>query len=944
MLSAIYNIIIFPLTQLLEFCYQFVFEATGKEAIAVIFLSFIVTLCTLPLYMVAESWQDIERATQKKLKTGIDRIKKAFKGDEQYMILNTYYKQNHYSPIMALRSSFSLLIQVPFFLAAYHFLSDLGTLKGVSFLFIKDFGSPDATFHIGAFAINVLPIAMTIINCCSGYIYSKGHPIQEKIQIYAFAAIFLIVLYNSPAGLVVYWTMNNILSLVKNIFYKLKNPKKTLYILLCIFSLICIASPFTILSNRKNTFRLAICCFGVILPFIPFAVIAVAKLIDKNFKKLEKNAGLRCSIFYFSAITLAVLCGLIIPSMLIESEPNNYCYVDSYKSPFIFLFTPFWQAIGFFVFWPAAFYGLFSVRIKKALTVLFSSIAVLALANCFIFGGSYGPIYPELLFMQPQDFMPNITHIIINLLVLAVLFITVILLLSKLPKFMHSAMIIVILAGGVISLKNIVSIKSDYDNMTPPSYNDELEPIFHLSKTGKNVIVIMQDRCFSPFLPYVFEELPELKEKYDGFHWYPNTVSMGKLTMIGTPGLFGGYDYTPFKMNEWTEKDLQDKHNEALLTLPLIFSENGYIAQVANLPYENYLEQPEYNMYMDNEDLKKEGIEIEEHSDPSENPYTVKYKGHKTIQHNTVLGTYTNRWYAQHNQTKDPYISSQILRNFIWFSFFKIVPPFLRGGIYHKNYWRAYNKWDDTARFVDNYSVHDYLPELTDFYEDSYYGEENKGSLIVLDNEATHEPILLQAPEYEYTKKATNHGNSPLAMDTEFSTMCGIFNRFSEFIDYLKENNCYDNTKIIIVSDHGMYDTSSSHKGATKLLKTDSSWNFAKCNFVATLLVKDFNSHGSFEVPRLSEENLNKLDMTFMTNADTPYLATKDLIDDAINPFTKKSLKVENKNDYTILNTAKPQSTRIRKEKQFDVANHEWYTVRDNIFVDSNWSPLYESK
>lgn len=200
--------------------------------------------------MVAEDWQDKERKTQAKLKSGIDRIKATFKGDEQYMILNTFYKQNHYSPIMALRSSFSLLIQIPFFLAAYHFLSDLGSLKGVSFLFIKDFGSPDQTFHIGSFSVNILPIAMTIINCCSGYIYSKGHPVKEKIQIYAFAAIFLVLLYNSPAGLDVYWTMNNILSLVKNIFYKIKNPKRVLYILLCVITLLFITSP--IKSQRTS--------------------------------------------------------------------------------------------------------------------------------------------------------------------------------------------------------------------------------------------------------------------------------------------------------------------------------------------------------------------------------------------------------------------------------------------------------------------------------------------------------------------------------------------------------------------------------------------------------------------------------------------------------------------------------------------------------------------
>jgi membrane protein insertase Oxa1/YidC/SpoIIIJ len=62
------------------------------------------------------------------------KIRQAFKGDEQHMILSTYYRQNHYHPIYALRSSFGILIQVPFFIAAYQYISHLEALQGASFL------------------------------------------------------------------------------------------------------------------------------------------------------------------------------------------------------------------------------------------------------------------------------------------------------------------------------------------------------------------------------------------------------------------------------------------------------------------------------------------------------------------------------------------------------------------------------------------------------------------------------------------------------------------------------------------------------------------------------------------------------------------------------------------------------------------------------------------
>ena len=39
------------------------------------------------------------------------------------MILQTYYRQNHYKPTYVLRSAVSLFLEIPFFIAAYAFLS-----------------------------------------------------------------------------------------------------------------------------------------------------------------------------------------------------------------------------------------------------------------------------------------------------------------------------------------------------------------------------------------------------------------------------------------------------------------------------------------------------------------------------------------------------------------------------------------------------------------------------------------------------------------------------------------------------------------------------------------------------------------------------------------------------------------------------------------------------
>ena len=83
--------------------------------------------------MVTEKWQETEREIQKRLAEKVGRIKAVFKGDEQYMILLTYYRQNHYHPIYSLRSSFSLLIQIPFLLPHIRIFRNWNFLMGFFF-------------------------------------------------------------------------------------------------------------------------------------------------------------------------------------------------------------------------------------------------------------------------------------------------------------------------------------------------------------------------------------------------------------------------------------------------------------------------------------------------------------------------------------------------------------------------------------------------------------------------------------------------------------------------------------------------------------------------------------------------------------------------------------------------------------------------------------------
>jgi YidC/Oxa1 family membrane protein insertase len=268
MLDILYTLFIFPIEQIIELSYVFGFRIFQSLALSILGVSAAVSVLTLPLYFMAEKHQRSEQNIQKKMKPEVENIKAVFSGDERFMRLSAYYRQKRYHPLYSLRSSISLIIQIPFFIAAYHFLSNLELLKGVSFGPIADLAKPDSLVAVRNFQINILPVAMTLINGVSAFIYSKGFSKKEKIQLYGMAAVFLVLLYNSSSALVLYWTGNNIFSLVKNGIQKTKHPKKIAFVMVTLF---CFLLDIFLLFFHKGTISKRLCLFFIltVIPFLP---------------------------------------------------------------------------------------------------------------------------------------------------------------------------------------------------------------------------------------------------------------------------------------------------------------------------------------------------------------------------------------------------------------------------------------------------------------------------------------------------------------------------------------------------------------------------------------------------------------------------------------------------------------------------------------------------
>jgi len=108
-----------------------------------------------------------------------------------------------------------MLIQIPIFFGFYSMLGSAIELRNSSFLWIHDLSQPDTVFHLGGIPINILPILMAGTMIWQMVISPKsGDAMQQRMMIFM-PVIFLVFAYNYASALSLYWTTQNLFSIVQ---------------------------------------------------------------------------------------------------------------------------------------------------------------------------------------------------------------------------------------------------------------------------------------------------------------------------------------------------------------------------------------------------------------------------------------------------------------------------------------------------------------------------------------------------------------------------------------------------------------------------------------------------------------------------------------------------------------------------------------------------------
>ncbi len=221
-------------TKPLFFVIDYLFKFSGNFGIAIVLITISIRLLFFPL----ANYSFRSMAKMKALQPEMVRLKDVHKDDKiklQQEMMSLYKKEK----VNPASGCLPVIIQIPFFFAIYKMLFISLEMRHQPFFgWIKDLSAQDPTSLFNIFGlipwnppsfliIGIWPILMG----ASMWVQQKLNPaptdpIQAKI--FAFFPLFLtIILASFPSGLVVYWTVNNILTIAQQWIIMKKTTIKT---------------------------------------------------------------------------------------------------------------------------------------------------------------------------------------------------------------------------------------------------------------------------------------------------------------------------------------------------------------------------------------------------------------------------------------------------------------------------------------------------------------------------------------------------------------------------------------------------------------------------------------------------------------------------------------------------------------------------------------------
>jgi YidC/Oxa1 family membrane protein insertase len=216
-------------------CFALYYLLTGIASVlpswglSIMVLSVAVNILMLPLSRIADRFQQQVNETEARLAPGLQRLKKQYKGEEQAAKILALYKTERVHPLYSLKSLMGVAVVIPVFIGAFDMLAENIHLLNTAFLWIADLSRPDALARLGfrlpffGAELNLLPFLMTGLSVLASALH-KPLALNAELRrrqvrnMLLLALAFFVLFYTFPAGMVLYWTTNNLISVIKSLW------------------------------------------------------------------------------------------------------------------------------------------------------------------------------------------------------------------------------------------------------------------------------------------------------------------------------------------------------------------------------------------------------------------------------------------------------------------------------------------------------------------------------------------------------------------------------------------------------------------------------------------------------------------------------------------------------------------------------------------------------
>ena len=265
-------------------------------------------------------------------------------------------------------------------------------------------------------------------------------------------------------------------------------------------------------------------------------------------------------------------------------------------------------------------------------------------------------------------------------------------------------------------------------------------------------------------LDRILEETPALKDQFRGFTWYREALATGPSTLSSLPSIVCGEKCTPWELNKEPDLTLAEKINRGFAdTL------NRFGPSFDAVLYErNWTERGRLS----------------------------KYTSHDPLLIRNIGDSYIRRYAAQNNLTIDRGNSDSFL---IAVSLFNTVPWGLKNVIYKDGRWIERLMGESTAALVYNtyrdLALFAQLPEISNT-------KAEKNTFKFIDSELSHYPWFTKPGTCELLNEETPGTRADGIPEGQMAAESCSLQLLGKWFDWMRENKIFDNTTLIVVSDH----------------------------------------------------------------------------------------------------------------------------------------------